>query len=453
VIFNFLRLVVIPNWWRYLVLIAACFAYAFALSLSGPTWYRAEATLALKNRPDVEHINITRLASNPLPIFLQEIPIEQQYDCSTLVYSTNLADRVIGDRFDELYDPAEFHGPIDFYEKFLLRLGYDYDGEKNIIKLSYIFKDPERAAEFCNGFARALEQFMAEAVERGHISPILRSRLAEARGDAEIAEEEVRRIAALYDVPDLIHAPKEWVRSYGEALTRSMRSEIRVQAALGALRQIRANRERRNLLEEPAGPPDTTIIRDLVLAGLRFRAAMVNALLSVSEEIVPEESSARQRLRAESASLSALLAEQYHLGLDVESTSILMQLQEYLVQNYLYEARAEAIYSRLEELPRLEAEIRPVIREANIANATVFALEKLSSFLEIGESYGVHPIRLIDPAVAPENPIQPAWRTLTYLIPIALFLATLWFALVARMLRETSRMPAGKPAHPAEGRS
>jgi len=438
---DFWRRVILKNRWHYLALIAACFAYAFGLSMSGPKWYRAESTLAFKNRRITEHLDIIRLTENPLPLFLEETPVEQQYDMGNLLYSVNMAKRVIGDRFDELYDPEEYDGVLDFYEKFLMQLGYEYDGELNILKVWYTYKDPELAKEFCNGFAHNLEQFLSEIVQQSKLSTSLKARLAQAREEERVAQAEVERISEIYDVPDLIEAPKEWVKTYAEALERSYRAEAETQALLAALMQVRETRERRNLLTEPGSPPDTTVIRDIILAGLRFRLAMVSAMLEVSGETTTPMASVREQLQAESDFLSDYLATQYVLGLDVESSTLFLALQEKIVENYLYDARAEATYTRLEQLPRLEAEIRPAIRAANVATASVSTLEKMSAFVEVGEEYGIDPIRVIDPALAPTHPIQPAWKTLTYLLPTMLFLATLWFALAERMAKESADRP------------
>jgi len=432
----FWRRVIGPNLLQYAAVIAACFAYAFGLSLTGPTWYRSEAVLAFKNRRNAEQIDVTRLSQNPLPVSLEEIPVEQQYEMGNLLYSINMANRVIGDRLEELYDPEEYDSLTDFYEKFLMQLEYDYDGDENVLRLAYTYKDPQMASEFCNEFAVALEQFLAEIVGRTRISPILKARATEAREEARVAEAEMNRIADLYDIPDLIEAPREWVKTYTRAQERSYISEAEMQSVLAALMQVRENRRRRNLLEEPGGTPDTTIIQDLILAALRYRLAMANAVLDVSGESVVPQSPARERLRTESAAISRYLEEQYRLGLDVESTTLLLKLQEHIVENYLYEARAETTYARIEQLPRLEAEIRPAIRAVNVANATVSTLERLSAWAEIGEEYGIDPLRTIDPALVPEKPIQPAWRILAYLLPTMLFLSTLWFSLAGRIIDE-----------------
>jgi phage gp36-like protein len=447
----FWRRVIGPNLLRYAAVIAACLAYAFGLSLSGPTWYRSEAVLAFKNRTNAEQIDITRLSEQPLPVSLQETPIEQQYEMGNLLYSKNIANRVIGDRLEELYDPEEYDSLTDFYDKFLMQLDYDYDGDENVLRLGYTYKDPQMAAEFCNEFADALEQFLAEMVGQTRISSILKGRADEARGEARVADADMNRIADLYGIPDLIEAPREWVKTYTHALERSYISEAELQSVLAALMQVRENRRSRNLLEEPAGTPDTTIIQDLILAVLRYRLAMVNAVLDVSAESASPQSPARERLRSESAAISGYLEEQYRLGLDVESTTLLLKLQEHIVENYLYEARAEATYARLEQLPRLEAEIRPAIRAVNVANATVSTLENLSAWAEIGEEYGIDPLRTIDPALVPEKPIQPAWRILAYLLPTMLFLSTLWFSVTARIIDEIPRS-ANDTSGATEGR-
>jgi len=422
--------------------------------MSGPRWYRAESTLAFKNRRITEHLNITRLTANPLPIFLEETPVEQQYDMGNLLYSVNMAERVIGDRFDELYDPEEYDGVMDFYEKFLMQLGYEYDGELNVLKLWYTYKDPELAKEFCNGFAYNLEQFLREIVEQSKLSTILEARLADARMEAGVAQTEVERISEIYDIPDLLEAPKEWVKAYAEALERSYRSDAETRALFAALAQIRENRERRNLLTEPGPAPDTTVIRDVILAGLRFRLAMVSAMLDVSAETTTPTSPVRQQLQSESDFLSEYIESQYAAGLDVESTTLFLTLQQKIVENYLYSARAETTYERIEQLPMLEAEVRPALRRANIANASVSTLEKMAALVGAGEEYGIDPIRVVDPAVAPMRPLQPAWKMLLYLIPTMLFLATLWFALANRMARETAREAGGAiskgTAHQAE---
>ena len=435
---QFWRRVVLPNRWRYLIVIAACFVYAFGLAYTQPRWYKAEATLVFKNRTMSEQLDATRLSTNPLPIFLEEAPIEQTYDLTNLIYSINLAKRVIGDRFDELYDPAEFNGLIDFYEKFLMQAGFEYDGDKNVVRLSYTWKDPELAAEFCNAFADRLEDFMYEQVQKTYVSPMLRARLESAREDAKVAEEEVKRISELYGVPDLLESPKEWIKTYAESVARSYKSEAEVKSILAALRQIRETKRQRNLLEdEPRGAPDTTISKDLITAGLRFRLSLLKAISNVSSETAVEGTPARERIASEIAAIEDYLSKQYTYGIDVESKSLLIMLQEKMVENYLYQARADATYSRLESLPMLEKEVRPSIRAANVANGTVAALERLSSLVEVGEEYGIHPIRVIDPAVAPEKPIPMGWNTLMYVLPTMLFLATLWFALTVRLVEES----------------
>ncbi len=429
---------IFPNRGRYLAVIIVCVAYALGLYFARPKWYRAETTLAFKNLSEQQQFDISGLQTNPLPIVFEETAVEQQYELSNIIYSVNMADRVIGDRLNSLYDPKEYDGLTDFYDKFLLNLSYEYDGDRNVLKLSYTYKDPDLAADFCNRFATGLEDFMEEAVQATYVSPILRARLARAKDEEKDAETEVNRIAELYQVPDLLAAPKEWVKAYAKALEKSYVSEAETESILAALRQIRENRKRRDLLSEPQSPPDTTIVRDLVLAGFRFRLAMIGALSEVSRETLAPDNAERTRLDQEAASLSAYIADQYKLGLDVEKDTLLLELQKDIIKNYLYKARAEATYSQLEKLPKLEAEIRPAIRAQNAANATVEFLDRISSIVEIGEEYGVHPVRVIDSAIVPTRPVQPYWKTLAYLVPTMLFLSTLWFSLTARIASETS---------------
>lgn len=426
----FLEKIVYANRWRYLVVIALCFIYSFGISLAGPKWYRADAVLAFKNRAVQSEINLSRLMVNPLPLFLEEEPIEQQYDLTNLIYSRNLADRVIGERFDELYDPEEYDSITDFYEKFMLKLGFNYDGELNIITLSYTYKDPELAAQFCNDYALALEQFMIEVVQKHRASTVIRRRLEEALEEARLAEIEIAAISGEYNVTDLLQTPKHWLISYAEALERSYLSEAQIQSLLAALSQLRENRNRRNLLSEPQGAPDTTIIKDIITAGLRFRLAMINTMIDISVESLTEDSSALEQLRSESGWIQDYLSEQYLMGIEVESETVLLALNENILKNYLHQARVEMTYNRLMELPGLEADIRPAIRRHNLANATVSTLDKLLAMTEVGEEYGVHPIQVIDHAMVPIKPIQPAWNQLQYLIPTMLFISTLWFGFV-----------------------
>jgi hypothetical protein len=410
--------------------IAVCFAYAFGLNLFRPKWYRAETTLAFKNRTNQEQLNATSLSENPLPIFLEQAPVEQQYDLSNILYSTNMAQRVIGDRLDQLYDPSKYDGLTDFYKTFLSQLGYEYDGERNILKLTFTYKDPELASEFCNEFGTCLEDFLSGIVDKSHVSPVLEARLSTALQQANDAQAEVDRITREYNVPDLLEAPKEWVKAYTRALSRSYISDAETQSIIAAMGQIGRNRDQRDLLSEPTAAPDTTILRDIILAGLRFKLAMVNAQRDIAAETTSPDSSAMQQLNYESANLTQYMQQQYSMGLDVESETLLLELQKNLVTNYLYKARAESTYERLEQLPELEAAIRPSIRAANVANATVATLQKLVAMVEVGEEYGVHPVQIVDAALVPTHPIQPAWKTLEYLLPLMLFLATIWFGLV-----------------------
>jgi len=443
--------VIVPNRWRYVVIVIVCIVYAFWQALTGPTWYRAEAVLAFKNRDTKEQLNLTRITSNPLPVILDEAPVEQAYELTNIIYSVNMANRVLGDRMEEIYNAGDYNGVTDFYVKFLSQLGYEYDGDSNIVNLTYTYRDPELAAEFCNAFALNLEEFMIEVVERTHVSGRLRSRLDTARIEAGVAEEEVRRIAELYGVPNLIEGPKEWVQAYAQAVERSYSSETKLRAILGALMQIRENRNRRNLLAEPTVPPDTTIIQDAIIAGLRLRLAMVNASMDLIEETEVPGGTARAKLEDESAFLRNLIGQQYESGIEVETRTLMMQLDEQIVKNYLHEARAEVTYERLSSLPSLEAEIRPYIRTANVANATVASLERITALLEIGEGYGVHPIMVIESAEAPEKPIMPVWNTLMHMVPIMLLVGTIWFAFTTVMIEESSKA-VGKPVKVREER-
>jgi hypothetical protein len=436
----FLRRVIYPNWPRYIIVAAACFAYAFISSWAGPTWYRAEALLAFKNRSDAEQTNITRIMVNPIPVAFEEEPVEDQYDLATLFYSVNLANRVIGDEFEELYDPKEYDDLTDFYVKFLSRLEYDYDGDKKVVHLAYLYKDPEKAAEFCNRFATAVEQFMQEIVDSSAVTPILLRRLETASAEAETADAEANRIAETYGVPNLVVQPKEWGAAYQTAIERALSSQVRLEAITEALQEVRASRERRDLLEPPVGAPDVTIVQDLVLGALRLRADLLNVTIELGTEVLPEDSARQQQARSELDFLNEYLSSQYKQGLDVETRSLLMRLQVYMAENRLYSARADATLERLERIPRLEAEVRPVLRKANVARTVAFTLQKLANIFGMAEEYGIDPIRLFDPALPPNRPVEPAWNTLMYLLPSALFVATLWFGLVARMLGAADRV-------------
>ena len=427
---NYFQDVIYPNWWRYLVIVVLCFAYAFGMSMTGPKWYRADALLAFKNREAQRQMDISRIAANPLPVFLAEEPIEQTYDLSTLVYSRNLADRVIGDRFDELYDPEEYDGVTDFYDKFMLQLGFNYDGETNTVTLSYTYKDPELAADFCNQYAVALEQFMNEAVQKHRASTIIRRRLEVAIENAKAADDEIARLSEEYGIPDLLEAPREWLSTYADALADSYISETETQAYTAALRQLRENRERRNLLSEPQGPPDTTLIKDVITAVLRIRLAMLNASIDLSGRSVVQDTPSLEAMIAEATEIRGMLSEQYNFGIDVEKQYLQLLLEQNMVENFLNRERVDTTYARLMELPELEAAIRPAIRDSNIASKTVSTLDKFLAMTEVGEEFGVHPIQVLDSAIVPVRPLQPAWNTLLYLLPTMLFISTLWFGLV-----------------------
>jgi hypothetical protein len=396
-------------------------------------------------------VNAAELRANPLPVFLDSVPVEDQYDYETLLYSVNLARRAMGDDFDKIYNPADYSSLNDFYSEFLSRLGYQFNGEEKVIKLTYAYKDADEAAKFVNGFAQGLEDFMAQAEERNYTTPILQNRLAAAREEESQALDELNRITTQYNVPDLIEAPREWIRSYADAMNQTYLSDAQMRSTLAALRQIRTNRERTNLLSEPTGTPDTTIIRDLVLAGLRLRYAILSATEKQLQGSITQDSPAAHRLESEKTFLENYLQQQYQRGFDVEVTTLLMKLQEYMVEDYLYKANAEAAHTRIEQLPGLEQKVRPLIRRVNVASAKVALLERITSYVSIGESYGIHPMKVIDTGIPALRPIQPAWNTLKYLLPAALFVCTIWFALVARMLQENPVMVQPAIAEPEGG--
>jgi hypothetical protein len=135
--------------------------------------------------------------------------------------------------------------------------------------------------------------------------------------------------------------------------------------------------------------------------------------------------------------LTGYLEEQYRKGIDVETSTVLLELQKYMVESYLYKARAAEAESRLTKLPGLEAAIRPAMRRASVASAAIKILEPMAEYTSISEEHGLHPVQVIDYGISPVRPFQPAWNTLLYLLPTALFLSTLWFALTAMLRFET----------------
>jgi hypothetical protein len=336
-----------------------------------------------------------------------------------------------------LYDPSEYDGLDDFYFKFMSQLGYEYDGQRKVINLTYTYKDPELAAQFVNGYAQGLEDFMVDEAERSYMSPILMSRLDAARRQEEAAQEEIKRTASQFEVPAILEAPSEWIKTYSDALADSYKSETQTAALLAALKQLQRNRERRNLLSEPTGPPDTTIIQDLVLAALRIRLAMLSAGSETLADTLPPDSPSLRRLNEQKTFLTGYLEEQYRKGIDVETSTVLLELQKYMVESYLYKARAAEAESRLTKLPGLESAIRPAMRRASVASAAIKILEPMAEYTSISEEHGLHPVQVIDYGISPVRPFQPAWNTLLYLLPTALFLSTLWFALTAMLRFET----------------
>ena len=433
---DFYRSVVYPNRWKYLALIAVCFLYVFGLSIVGPKSYTADATLVFKNLSDAEYFDKDRPSNLPLPIFVDETPIETQYDYSELFYSIYMAQQAIGDRFDEIYDPEEFDGVLDFYETFLTQAGFEYDGETKTLRISFTYKDPELAAEFCNGMAKGLENYLIKSVQAGTFTYALRQRIAQARIEAENADKELLALSQKYEIPDLLEAPKEWVAEYGDARRESAQSEIKLESALAAVNQIRSARERRNLLVEPESPPDTTIIQDIILAALRFKLALLKSAYTISGEAVPPESPQREQLASDIAYISQYIEGLYKSGLDVEENALILEFEKFFVEDYINSRRVEAAFEKISDLPEIEKVIRPVVRKSNSANATVITLEKLENYTVIGEEYENIPLLVVDYASPPENPNQPAWNTLAYLLPTALFLATLWFMLAERIRRE-----------------
>jgi hypothetical protein len=440
--------VVTPNLWHYLVVVITCFAYAFGFSLFGPPAYRSEALLAFKNRPMSNRQNLLGLISNPLPAYLDEAAIENKYDYGVLLYSRNLCRRALGDKFDQLYDPSQFSGLDDFYFKFMSQLAYNYDGEQKVIHLAYTYKDPELAAQFVNGYAQGLEDFMVEDAEQGYMSTILLSRLDAAKVQEQAALDEMTRISGEFDIPAIIEAPSEWIQTYADALQDSYKSESQTAALLAALKQLQDNRDRRDLLSEPQGAPDTTIIKDIVLGALRMRLALLNAGTETLAGTLPSDSPALQRLTEEQSFLTGYLREQYRKGIDVETSTVMLELQKYMVENYLYKARAAQTEARIAKLPGLEEAIRPALRRANVASATIKILEPMVEYTSIAEGRGLHPVQVIDYGVAPDRPFQPAWNSLLFLLPTALFLSTLWFALKAMLKSEiytTNQTGEGTP--------
>ncbi|MFH1676670.1 MAG: hypothetical protein ABIC40_06560, partial [bacterium] len=188
---EFVKTILIPNAWRYFFVLLACFTFAFFKTCTGSKWYRAEATLAFKNRSDIEGFRQKIFSQNPLPIFFDTKPVEDAYDYQVLLYSKNMVKRVLEDDFEEIYEEGDYDGEIDFYNKFMAMLGYEYDNVHKIVHLSYTYKDPEKAARFCNMYAKGLEDFMVDQVEKTHISKKLRERLIQARKEADKQTEEV----------------------------------------------------------------------------------------------------------------------------------------------------------------------------------------------------------------------------------------------------------------------
>jgi uncharacterized protein involved in exopolysaccharide biosynthesis len=434
---EFLNKVVVPNIPRYIIIIAVCFLYSFGLTMFGPKLYKSEALLAFKNRDDIKPPSFAQLQDNPLPMFLEEAPVEDQYDYGVLLYSRNLADRVLGDQIKELYDPKKYDGVEDFYFKFLSQLGYEYDGEKKTVKITYTYKDSEKASEFVNGFATNLEAFMTDAMRAGYLTPVLRDQLEKAREEEAAAKSDVDRISKEFNVADVLTTPTGWVKAYGTALDRSYLNEAQMASITGALNQLQRNKKEREKDAEKQGPPDTTIIRDLTLSSLRLRYALLNMREKTLSETITLGSPGAKRLESEKSAIKNYLEKQYDRGFDVEAVTLRMKLQESIVDYYLSKHEADRTYKRLETLPALEAQVRPAIRRANVATATVNFLERMYNYVSIGEDYGANPIEIIDPGTPSYEPIQPGWNTLKYLLPTMLVLSTLWFALTSRMLDES----------------
>jgi hypothetical protein len=271
---------------------------------------------------------------------------------------------------------------------------------------------------------------MNEAVQKHRLSTIIRGRLDGAMEDARVAEDEIARISEKYNVPDLLAAPGEWYRSYADALAQDYVSEGETQSYIAALQQLRENSERRNLLSEPQGPPDTTLINDVITTALRFRLAMLNTSIDLSEMSAAPDTPSIDAMIAEARGIREYLTGQYNLGLGSEQQYLQLKLDENIIQGYLNRERVDTTYARLMNLPALEAEIRPAIRDSGIATRTVSTLDKLLAMTEVGEEYGVHPIQVIDNAVVPIRPLQPAWNMLMYILPTMLFISTLWFGMI-----------------------
>jgi hypothetical protein len=166
---------------------------------------------------------------------------------------------------------------------------------------------------------------------------------------------------------------------------------------------------------------------------------MLNASIDLSRENLEPDSPSLTAMMSEAESIRDYLSEQYIFGIDTEEQWLRVALGESMMENYLSNQRVDFTYSRLMELPALEAEIRPAIRDSNVATVTVATLDKFLAMTEVGEEYGVHPIQVIDSAVVPIRAIEPAWNQLLYLVPTMLFVSTLWFGIVHVFFREAGK--------------
>lgn len=426
---EFINNLIVRHWRKYAVVALVCLVYSFGIPLTGPKAYKAEAVLVFKERDDLSYFEDQRIAGQPVPIFIDETPFESQYDYDGIVYSNSIAREAIGDHFTELFDPKKYTGELDFYENFVSLLGYSYDGDYKTITLTYTYKDPELAAEFCNGFAYGLQNYVQRAVVLGSVSRLLETELARSREESEAAQEEMTRLASEYQIPDIIASPSEWLKNYAEAREQQALSQVKMQAALEAIHVLRQQRNRRDLLNAPESAPDTNILQDLILAGMRLRLDLMKVSLDLASEGVPPDSDTRTRLTTEINFLQNYLENQYKLGLDVEVNEVSLEFQKYHVEDFVQRERVEETYEKIARIPELERAIRPAIRRANLATSKVYLFEKLLNYFKIGEDYENIPLMVIDEAVVPYKPVITGWKTLGYLLPTMLFMCSIWIGL------------------------
>ncbi|HEX6972614.1 MAG TPA: GNVR domain-containing protein [Limnochordia bacterium] len=279
--------------------------------------------------------------------------------------------------------------------------------------------DPARARDIANALVAAYIERSLDAKRTAARSAreFVEGQLRVVADELTQAEEALRR----YKESEAIVAPSAQAQAVIDHIAALESGRAEAVVALEETEQQLAEIRTALASEEPTLITATTITDNPLVEGYRRRLAELEMQLAAGLESYTERHPEIVRLRAQIAEVNRELAQTAEKIVSAETVSqnpvyqgLVQQALALQVQQVATRARIDALSEQLEEaealfsgLPEKELTLARLAREAEVSEQIYLMLREKNEEFRIQEAQETASVRVIDPAIAPTEPIKP----------------------------------------------